>query len=53
MYPAFLIAKLVIVIDERLEELQGHFLGKAALVDFKIWPHHNDGAAGIVHTLTQ
>src|SRR5664280_784192 len=41
------------VIDERLEQLQRHFLGQAALVQLEVGTHHNDGAAGIVHALAQ
>jgi unsaturated chondroitin disaccharide hydrolase len=36
------------VIDKGLEKLQGHFFGKAALVQFQFWSHHDHGAAGII-----
>src|ERR1035437_3301954 len=41
------------VIDERLEQLQRHLLGQAALVQLEVGPHHDDGTAGIVHALAQ
>ncbi len=39
--------------DEGPEQLDGHLLGHAALVDFQLRAHHDDGAAGIVHPLAQ
>ena len=42
-----------LVEDERLEQLQRHFLGQAALMQFQGRPYHDDGAAGVVDTLTQ
>ncbi len=39
--------------DEGLEQLQGHPLGEAALVQIQLRPHHDDGAAGVVHSLAQ
>ena len=41
------------VVDERLEQLQGHFLGQAALVQAQIWTDHDDRAAGIIHALAE
>src|SRR5437867_11367790 len=34
--------------DERLEELEGHFLRQAALVQLEVRADHDDGATGIV-----
>ena len=39
--------------DEGLEQLQGHFLGQAALMHLQLRAHHDDGTAGIVHALAQ
>ena len=39
--------------DERLEELQGHALGQAALVEFELWADDDDGAPRVVDALTQ
>ncbi len=39
--------------DEGPEQLNGHLLGHAALVDLQLGAHHDDGAPGVVHTLTQ
>ncbi len=39
--------------DEGPEQLQGHLLGQAALVDFQLRAHHDDGPAGVVHPLAQ
>ena len=38
---------------ERLEQLQGHSLGNAALVQLQLRPHDDDGAAGVVYSLSQ
>ena len=40
-------------IDERLEQLQGHLLGQAALVQLQFRPGHDDRAARKVHALAQ
>ena len=39
--------------DERLEQLQGHLLRQAALVELELRPDDDDRAAGVVHPLTQ
>ena len=39
--------------DERLEELERHALGKAALVDVQFRTDDDDRAAGVVHALAQ
>ena len=39
--------------DERLEQLQGHSLGEAALVHFQLGANNDDGTAGVVHTFAQ
>jgi len=39
--------------DEGAEELDGHLLGQAALVDLQFRAHHDNAAAGVVHTLAQ
>src|SRR5436190_16809192 len=39
------------VIDKGLEQFQGHFFRQAALVQFQVRPHHDDGPAGIIHAL--
>ena len=41
------------VIDERLEQLQRHLLGQAALMQLEFGANHNDGASGVIHTLAQ
>ena len=41
------------VIDERLEQLQRHLLGKSALVQLQLGTHHDDGAAGVIHALAE
>ena len=38
---------------ERLEELEGHLLGQAALVELELRAHDDDRAAGIVHPLAE
>ena len=42
-----------LVIDERLEELEGHLLGQAALIEPQFGSHDDDGAAGVVHALAE
>ncbi len=39
--------------DERLEQLQRHFLGQTALIELKLRTDNNNGTAGIVHALAQ
>ncbi len=39
--------------DKGLEQLQGHALGQAALVQFQGRADHDNGAAGVVHALAQ
>ena len=39
--------------DEGLEQLEGHLLGKAALVDLKLRTDDDDRAAGVVYALAQ
>ena len=39
--------------DEGAEQLHGHLLGHAALIDLQLGAYHNNGAAGVVHTLAQ
>ena len=41
------------VIDEGLEELEGHLFGKAALVELELGADDDDGAAGVVDTLAE
>ena len=41
------------VIDERLEQLQRHLLGQAALVQLEVGTDHDDRTAGVVHALAQ
>src|SRR5215470_7046802 len=41
------------VIDERLEQLESHFLRQTALVKFELRADHDDGAAGVVHALAE
>ena len=38
---------------EGAEELDGHLLGQAALVDLQLGADHDDGTAGVVHALAQ
>ena len=40
-------------VDEGLEQLQGHLLGQAALVQLQLGADHDDGAARVVHALAQ
>src|SRR5260221_10123356 len=42
-----------LVDDERLEQLDRHRLGQAALVQPELGAHHDDRAAGVVHPLTE
>ena len=39
--------------DEGPEQLNGHLLGQAALIDLQLRAHHDNGTAGIVHPLAQ
>ena len=39
--------------DERLEQLQRHLLGQAALVQLQVRPDDDDGAAGVVDALAE
>ena len=39
--------------NKRFEQLQSHLLWQTALVEFEFRPHHDDRAAGIIHTLPQ
>ncbi len=41
------------MIDERLEELERHFLGQAALVKLQFGANHDDGTARIIHALAE
>ncbi len=41
------------VVDEGLEELECHLLGKTALVEPQVGPHGDDGAARVVDALAQ
>ncbi len=41
------------VVDERLEELDGHLLGKAGLVELQLRADDDDGAARVVDALAQ
>ena len=41
------------MVDERFEELQGHLLGQAALVELEIGTDDDDGTAGIVDPLAE
>ena len=42
-----------LVVDERLEELERHFLGKTTLVELELGADHDDRTPGIVHTLSE
>ena len=42
-----------LVIDERLEELKSHLLGKTALVQFEFGTNDDDGTARVVHALAE
>ena len=39
--------------DEGTEQLHGHLLGHAALIDFQLGADHDNGTAGVVHALAQ
>jgi len=39
--------------DERLEELEGHLLGQAALVQFQLRSNDDDRTTGVVDALTE
>ena len=41
------------LIDERFEQLDGHLLRQAALVELELRPHDDDAAAGVIHPLAQ
>src|SRR5258707_6554171 len=40
-------------VDEGLEQLQGHLLGQAALVELELGADHDDRAARVVHALAE
>src|SRR5216684_7132560 len=42
-----------LVINERLEELERHFLRQTALVELELRADDDDGAAGVVHALAE
>ena len=44
---------LELAVDERLEQLEGHLLGQAALVQLQLGADHDDGAARVVDALAQ
>ena len=41
------------VIDERLEQLERHLLGQAALVQLELGAYHDDRTAGVVDALAE
>jgi len=41
------------VVDEWLEELEGHHLRKTTLVELKVRTNHDNGSTRVVHTLTE
>src|ERR1022692_4956799 len=41
------------VIDERLEQLERHLLGKTALVQLEFGTDYDDGTSGVVHALAE
>ena len=41
------------VVDEGLEQLERHLLGKAALVEAQLGADHDDGTAGVIHALAE
>ena len=41
------------MVDERLEQLQRHLLGKAALVQLQLGTDHDDGTAGVIDALAE
>ena len=46
-------ALLELAEDERLEQLEGHLLGQAALVELEVRADHDDRAAGVVDALAE
>src|SRR5712672_3297108 len=42
-----------LVIDERLEKLKRHLLRQTALIELEFRADHDNGAAGVVHALTE
>src|SRR3977135_3180135 len=46
-------ALLQLAEDERLEELERHLLGQAALVQLEVRADHDDRAPGVVHALAE
>ena len=46
-------ALLEAMIDERLEQLERHLLGQAALVQLQLGTDHDDGAAGVIDALAE
>src|SRR5580704_1842754 len=42
-----------LVIDKRLEELEGHFLRESALVELELRPHDDDRTTRVVHALAK
>src|SRR6185436_20393539 len=44
---------LELVVDERLEELEGHLLRQTALIQFQLGADDDDGAAGVVDALAE
>src|SRR5690606_10491347 len=45
--------ELELVVDERLEQLQRHLLGDAALVELELGAGHDDRATRVVHALSE
>src|SRR5579883_1123488 len=45
--------RLELVIDERFEELESHFLRQAALIQLELGTDHDDRAAGVVDALAE
>ena len=41
------------MIDERLEQLERHLLGKTALVELQLGTDHDDGTAGVIDALAE
>src|SRR3989442_12575488 len=46
-------ALLEAMVDERLEQLERHLLGQAALVELELRADHDYRAAGIIHALAE
>src|SRR5258708_12565440 len=42
-----------LVIDERLEEPERHFLRQTALIELELRADHDDGAAGVIYALAE